>query len=158
MTYYKTIDTAIGRHLCGSDGEKITMFTLPGDYGKRDSDLPVFRLVEEYFGQYFDGEVPDVSVPLDLSSVSDFCGKVLSVVQKIPYGSVMTYGDIAAVIGAERGRTVAAQAVGGAVKRNPAAIIVPCHRVVAKDGVGGYFGAEALKISLLRFEAEHIKS
>ena len=156
MIYTKTIETPLGVHLAQSDGERLTLFTLPGDYKTAVSDIAVFSLVEEYFRQYFSGRVPDVVVPVDLSSVTPFCREVLTVVSRIPYGSVMTYGDIASVIGSRRGSKVAAQAVGGAVKHNPAAIIIPCHRVVASNGPGGYFGKEEIKRFLLGFEAGNI--
>lgn len=156
MIYTAAIETPLGIHLAQSDGTAITKFTLPGEYERTECRLPVFELVSEYFRQYFEGGEPDITIPVDLSSVTPFCRDVLGIVARIPFGSVMTYGDIAAVLGEKRGHVVAAQAVGGAVKRNPAAMIIPCHRVVAKNGLGGYFGAEALKEKLLLFEKEHV--
>ena len=73
----------------------------------------------------------------------------------IPYGKTTTYGTIARRIEAETGRLCAAQAVGGAVGRNPLPIIVPCHRVVGAGGaLVGYSGGEgiATKTKLLVHE------
>ena len=55
--------------------------------------------------------------------------------QKIPYGETRCYGDLAAAIGS------APRAVGGACGKNPIPIVIPCHRVLAKGGIGGYSGA-----------------
>ena len=72
----------------------------------------------------------------------------------IPYGSTMTYGQIAARIAAKRGmETMSAQAVGGAVGHNAISIIIPCHRVVGSDGsLTGYAGGIDKKLRLLELE------
>ena len=72
----------------------------------------------------------------------------------IPYGETMTYGAIAKHIAAERGLAhLSAQAVGGAVGRNPVSIIIPCHRVVGADGsLTGYAGGIDRKQKLLELE------
>lgn len=81
--------------------------------------------------------------------LSDFEKKVLDAVQKIPKGKVVSYKHIAQVIGCPR----ACQAVGNALKKNPWAPRVPCHRVVKSDGcVGGYAGGAVKKIKLLTKE------
>lgn len=74
--------------------------------------------------------------------------------QKIPYGSLITYGDIACEIAAQRGfARMSAQAVGGAVGRNPLCIIIPCHRVIGADGsLTGYGGGMWRKVRLLELE------
>lgn len=73
----------------------------------------------------------------DLRGVAPFDAAVLRAVARIPRGSTRTYGEIARAIGAPR----AARAVGGALGRNPISILIPCHRVVAASGIGGYGGA-----------------
>ena len=71
----------------------------------------------------------------------------------IPLGSTTTYGEIARRIEAESGAKTSARAVGGAVGHNPVSIIVPCHRVLGKDGsLTGYAGGIERKIALLRLE------
>lgn len=74
--------------------------------------------------------------------------------RKIPYGKTTTYGEIAAEIAQQRGlKRMSAQAVGGAVGHNPISIIVPCHRVVDKNGnLTGYAGGIELKTALLKLE------
>ena len=72
----------------------------------------------------------------------------------IPYGHTATYGEIAKVLAARRGiARMSAQAVGGAVHRNPVAIIIPCHRVIGSDGsLTGYAAGLELKAKLLELE------
>ena len=73
---------------------------------------------------------------------------------KIPYGSVVTYGELAAEVAGLLGKVkMSAQAIGGAVGHNPVSIIIPCHRVVgAKGNLTGYAGGIAIKIKLLQLE------
>jgi O-6-methylguanine DNA methyltransferase len=82
---------------------------------------------------------------------SSFQKKVYEAVKKIPPGEVRTYGWVAKKIGNPR----AARAVGGALHRNPFPIVVPCHRVVAKNGLGGYNGGLKKKKALLRSEGNN---
>ena len=78
---------------------------------------------------------------------------VYNVVKTIPRGEVRSYGWVADQIG----QPGAARAVGNALNRNPYPIIIPCHRVVGKNSLGGYSGGVALKIKLLKLEEkEHL--
>jgi methylated-DNA-[protein]-cysteine S-methyltransferase len=90
------------------------------------------------------------SVPVDLSSRgTEFQRRVWAALLEIPFGAVRAYGDVAAAVG----RPSAARAVGGAVGRNPVAIIVPCHRVVGRDGsLTGFSSGLPLKRILLDVE------
>lgn len=96
---------------------------------------------------YFDGRLTRFSVPLDLQAPA-FHKKVLGRVKAIGYGKTKTYGQIAASLGNPK----SARAVGGANRSNPVPIIIPCHRVVAANGLGGYGGGVALKKTILAFE------
>jgi len=99
---------------------------------------------------YFAGKVPHLPA-LDLQG-SEFQRQVWRALLDIPWGEVRTYGELAAALG----RPGAARAVGAANGRNPVAILVPCHRVVAAGGqLGGYSGGLALKRELLAHEAAH---
>ena len=92
---------------------------------------------ELQLAEYFAGRRARFDLPIDLAAVSEFDRQVLAVVGGIPFGGVLTYADIARRIGVPS----AARAVGNAVGRNPAPIVVPCHRVVRSDGtLGGYSG------------------
>lgn len=94
------------------------------------------------------GKVRAFTVPVDLSRLTPFFRRVLDELQRVPHGAVLTYGQLADLVGRPR----AARAVGQAVGRNPVAVIVPCHRVVAGNGIGGFgLGLEA-KRRLLAIE------
>jgi methylated-DNA-[protein]-cysteine S-methyltransferase len=97
---------------------------------------------------YLEGKLKEFGAKLDLSSGTPFQISVWRELLKIPYGEVKTYGEIAEKIG----RLHAARAVGRAVGANRIAIVVPCHRVVAKNGLGGYSCGIEIKKKLLRVE------
>jgi methylated-DNA-[protein]-cysteine S-methyltransferase len=88
-------------------------------------------------------------IPLDLSESTKFERKVYQATRKIPFGKVATYGQIAKAIGKPK----ASRAVGQALGKNPIAIVIPCHRIVASDGgLGGFTGGLRWKRKLLRHE------
>ena len=93
--------------------------------------------------------LPEVAFP----EVSPFRRQVWALLCRIPYGKLVTYGDISREIERETGYRVSAQAVGGAVGHNPISVIVPCHRVIGSDGsLTGYAGGLTKKMALLRLE------
>jgi O-6-methylguanine DNA methyltransferase len=83
--------------------------------------------------EYFDGKLKHFDIKLDIKG-TDFQRKVWNELIRIPYGEVRTYGDIARFIGSW------SRAVGQAVGKNPVPIVVPCHRVVSSQGIGGFGG------------------
>jgi len=99
--------------------------------------------------RYFAGERVDFSrYRVDFSQYTLFERAVLEEARRIPYGQTRTYGEIAKAIG----RPDAARAVGLALGKNHTCIVVPCHRVVAKDGLGGFSGGIRWKQDLLALE------
>jgi methylated-DNA-[protein]-cysteine S-methyltransferase len=98
------------------------------------------------------GPRPDLD--LDLSWCTDFQMAVYRAVLNIPRGSTATYSDVAKIAG----RPGAARAVGAALRRNPFPIMIPCHRVVASNGPGGYTQGIDIKLQLLAIEHEKISS
>ena len=94
---------------------------------------------------------PDLK--FDWSITSEFCKNVYKIVKNIPYGEVRTYGWVAKAIGKPK----AARAVGQALKRNPFPIIIPCHRVVGVNNIGGFTGKVDLKKKLLTLEGYELK-
>jgi O-6-methylguanine DNA methyltransferase len=99
--------------------------------------------------EYLAGRRTFFTVPVDLAGVGEFQGRVLAAANRIPFGQVTSYSDLARRIGRPR----AARAVGNALGANPVPVIVPCHRVIRGDGSWGHyaFGA-ALKTRLLELE------
>lgn len=119
-----------------------------------NDDAPVFGAVKDWLDSYFAGERPAPSqLPLSPNG-SEFRQGVWRILCEIPYGKVITYGDIARKMAAQLGRaTMSGQAVGGAVGHNPISIIIPCHRVVGSTGsLTGYAGGIDIKIKLLELE------
>jgi len=110
----------------------------------REALAPYLRELDEYFA----GERQDFSIPLDLRG-TPFQLACWNALLAIPYGETRTYADIARAIG----HPTAFRAVGMANNRNPIAIIVPCHRVIATGGsLCGYGGGLDLKRKLLDLE------
>ena len=106
---------------------------------------PVRRALEEYF----DGRRREFEIALDLSLLGRFAQRVLGITSEIPYGGVLSYGEVAAEAGSPRG----SRAVGNALGCNPIAVVIPCHRVLRSGGtIGGYGGGLHRKRWLLELE------
>lgn len=97
--------------------------------------------------RYFQGEDVQFSCEVDIAGLTPFQQKVLREVQKIRYGRTITYSGLARTIGSR-----AFRAVGNALAQNPVPIVIPCHRVVARNGIGGYSGGVDVKARLLDLE------
>ena len=109
--------------------------------------LPFFDEVRRWLDIYFSGHEPDFMPPLSLTGTA-FQQRVWKELLTIPYGQTVTYGELARRLGCR-----SAQAVGGAVGRNPISIIVPCHRVIGANGnLTGYAGGLDKKRALLTLE------
>src|SRR6185369_13628199 len=110
-----------------------------------ECDDAVLRLWVEELLAHLQGERPHLRLPLDVQATA-FQWRVWQELQKIPYGSTRTYGDIAEAIG----RPTAARAVARACATNPVSVVIPCHRVVRENGaLGGYRWGLARKRALL---------
>jgi O-6-methylguanine DNA methyltransferase len=105
------------------------------------------KKAEKQINRYLAGKLKKFSLKLDLRG-TPFQKKVLGKVASIPYGKVKTYGAIARAIG----QPEASRAVGGANGRNRLPLVIPCHRVVAMNGLGGYAGGLNVKKRLLKIE------
>ncbi len=157
MVYRDVYESPIGRLWISAEGEGITgiHFERPGIEARREADgagVEAVCAARRWLDLYFAGHVPDFLPPLHLVG-SDFQQAVWQRLLRIPYGTVCTYGEIARELSRRRGEPMAAQAVGGAVGRNPIAIIVPCHRVVGAHGnLTGYAAGLAKKKALLALE------
>lgn len=126
--------------------------------GSKEPLLPVFQEACSWLDRYFSGVNPGPVPPVRFSG-SSFQMKVWKILQQIPYGCIMTYGQIADIIATEQSvLRMSAQAVGGAVGHNPVGIIVPCHRVVGAHGaLTGYAGGLDRKETLLQMEGIDLK-
>lgn len=163
MYFYEFYDSPVGRLVVASDENSIIglwlahqrfyMDILQGQECE-EKETDVIRLAKIWLDKYFAGEKPEISeLPIKFIG-SDFRVLVWQMLTEIPYGKVITYGELAKKIAEKRGiKAMSAQAVGGAVGRNPISIIVPCHRVIGSNGnLTGYSGGVSTKIKLLEFE------
>ncbi len=159
--YTRTYDSPIGRLTLTSDGEYLTGLWIrdmetgeeAGIVHREEKNLPVFVKTIQWLACYFNGEEPDF-LPQIKAEGTEFQQSVWKILSEIPYGQVVTYGEIAKKIASERGKArMSAQAVGGAVGSNPVSILIPCHRVVgAKGNLTGYGGGLPIKERLLEME------
>lgn len=152
--------------LLRSDGEALTglWFEYSRDEDKHRRDMgemwheaslpPVLEETCRWLDLYFSGHQPDFIPKYRIENLTPFRKEVLELMCQIPFGTTVTYGEIAAAIAKKQGiEKMSAQAVGGAVGWNPIGIIVPCHRVVGANGsLTGYGGGLHNKIALLRLE------
>jgi len=120
-------------------------------WGRDQNSTPLLKEAIKQLNAYFDGKLTDFDLPLSPFG-SSFQKSVWRQMCKIPSGEVRTYGTLAAKLKAS------ARAVGTACGRNPIPIIIPCHRVVSTQGLGGYSGSGGLetKVALLRLEKADI--
>lgn len=163
MIYQAIFASPLGDISIQSDGKHVTALyfvgqrydgTLEQGASKSLEALPLWKTIETYLTRYFKGEKPDPQkIPLAPQGTA-FQKRVWQKLLAIPYGEVTTYGAIAAEIAQETGKPhFSAQAVGNAVGRNPISIIIPCHRVIGKDGsLTGYAGGIERKKWLLERE------
>jgi len=129
-------------------GLSLLSFTIPRKSFVDEGHNPFARKVLKELESYFNGELEEFSIDLDLNG-TPFQKKVWKRLEKIPYGKTKSYGDIAHELKLNKG----ARAIGGANNKNPVPIIIPCHRVIQADGkLGGYAGGVVLKKKLLKVE------
>ena len=130
------------------DGQKYFGDTI-GALQEERQNLAVFDETRRWLDVYFSGKVPAFTPQMEMQA-TPFRKAVWEVLLTIPFGKIMTYGEVAKRVGCR-----SAQAVGGAVGRNPISLIVPCHRVVGVDGsLTGYAAGLERKRRLLEMERE----
>jgi methylated-DNA-[protein]-cysteine S-methyltransferase len=136
------------------DGNALTRVELGPDPGPGVGDQapPAIR---DQFAAYFADGAFRFDLPLGLQG-TDFQRQVWQLLRGIPAGATVTYGELAGQLGGSP------RAVGGACRANPCPIVVPCHRVLAKDGPGGFAGGTggrrlAVKLWLLRHEGVAVR-
>lgn len=149
MTVY---DSPVGRLVIAEDGEGITDIFPEEASNERfcaevcETDL--LRECKRQLGEYFSGGRREFSLPLSLHG-TEFQRRDWEALRAIPYGETRSYQDIAEMLGNPR----ACRAVGMANHRNPVMIVVPCHRVIGKNGaLVGYGGGLSVKEFLLHLE------
>ena len=166
MHYLNHYESPLGAMTMASDGDRLTGLWFDGqkydrstinDEAALEPDLPVFTRTAQWLDAYFEGSDPGFTPPISIEG-SDFRKMVTSIMLSIPFGATSTYARIAAEVARRTGRKqMSAQAVGGAVGRNPIVLIVPCHRVLASNGgLRGYAGGVDRKERLLQMEGVNV--
>lgn len=160
--YFSDYSSPLGKMYMISDGEKLYALVFDGqkyfDFDqarlKRNDRLEIFNMVKYFLDDYFNGkECLFEDSLLELEGTS-FQKEVWQILLSIDYGKTVTYKDIALQMAQSRKiKHMSSQAVGGAVGKNPIAIIVPCHRVLGQNKkLVGYAGGIDKKAALLKIE------
>ncbi|NQV14730.1 methylated-DNA--[protein]-cysteine S-methyltransferase [bacterium] len=164
MIYHTLVDSMVGPlGLAGTEGsvcaltlgakveEKLFTY-LSNTYPEAEvmASGQVFNKVINQLNEYFSGNRTEFEIKLTFRG-TDFQKKVWSALQEIPYGQLISYGELALRLNNPGGM----RAVGAANGQNPIPIIIPCHRVIAADGsLGGYTGGLKIKHKLLNLEQQ----
>ena len=155
---YDIYDSPLGQITICCDGTALTAVTFAGQkyedkHIPKDAvhgSHPVLEQTKLWLSLYFEGKIPDFLPPLNPRG-TEFQQRVWNALLQISYGETITYGALAKKLGCR-----SAQAVGGAVGRNPISILIPCHRVVGAGGqLTGYAGGVDKKNYLLTQEKCH---
>lgn len=147
--YQSFYNSPIGKIILYSDGNFLTnLFFSNTEVEGQKEEIEIFQTTKKWLDIYFSGKIPNFTPEYKFKCLTPFQNKVLTIISSIPYGEVMTYKDIANKISIN----MSSQAVGNALHINPIAIIIPCHRVVSKNGLGGYAYGMNRKKFLLNLE------
>lgn len=142
-----------GRLQLHFQADKLIQVDLPHQPYLQDGLIELPPVWQQKFDAYFEGTLTSFNEPIsDQGTAHD--QKVWRAMLKIPYGQTRSYGEVAKQIGSS------AQAVGNACGRNPLPIIIPCHRIVGRNGIGGFSGSKndetvLIKHWLLEHERAH---
>jgi methylated-DNA-[protein]-cysteine S-methyltransferase len=156
MTFYKYISTSLGKILLLSDGQALTGLYLPKQANlikikpcwSEDEHAEIFTTTIQQLNEYLAGNRYSFELPLTPSGTL-FQQSVWQALREIPFGQTTSYSEMAMRIG----RPFSPRAVGHANGRNPISIIIPCHRLIGKDGsLIGYGGGLDIKEALIEFE------
>ena len=156
MRYFGTLQTPVGVIGVVSDGAAITRVSWRPTRPEDAVDEPD-PLLADALGQltaYFAGDLRRFTLPVDLGEQTESTRIVLTTLyEDVGYGESVTYGQLAA----RSGTGMPARGIGAIMGANPVPIVVPCHRVLASDGLGGYSGGDhgsglATKRTLLELE------
>jgi len=153
--------------IMNSDGEYLTGLWFEGSKdslkhinGACEKKLPIFNETIEWLDNYFSGSISEFTPKYKINNMTPFRKDVIDIMNTIPYGKTITYGDIAKKLAFKKKlNKMSSQAVGNAVGWNPICLIIPCHRVVGKNGnLTGYGGGIKNKIALLKLEGNDMSS
>lgn len=159
QTYYTEFKVSnFGIMLALSDGQSLTGFYVIGqkhapqkdNFWQHAPELPIFVMLATQLQEFCSGNRKQFNIPYRFAQGTPFQQKVWQALAQISYGQTTNYGSLAKSLGLSK----SARAVGTAIGRNPLLVIVPCHRVVGKNGaLTGFAAGLELKASLLNLES-----
>ncbi|GAL37931.1 methylated-DNA-protein-cysteine methyltransferase [Vibrio maritimus] len=157
MNYYTVLKSELGPITVQANNEGLLGIwfeqhtTCPDVLGEHNPSHPMLKQAENELREYFAGERQAFTLPLAAIG-TEFQRKVWKALCEIPYGEAISYQELAHRVGNPK----AVRAVGTANGKNPLSIVVPCHRVVGKDGkLSGYAGGVERKLRLLNLESDN---
>ncbi|CAI3939998.1 DNA repair enzyme Ada (O6-methylguanine-DNA--protein-cysteine methyltransferase) (AdaB) (PDB:6RLA) (PUBMED:29061663) [Commensalibacter communis] len=116
-------------------------------WGSLQEETPLLIEAKKQFNAYFDGQLKQFDLPVRPFG-TNYQLKVWQALKDIPYGETCSYQDLVKIVGG------GPRSIGGANGANPIPLIIPCHRVIGKNGLGGYSGGEGIETKeyLLKME------
>ena len=155
MIYTSFYNSILGKIILYSDGENLTGLYFEGQKNFpnientiTNDNIKIFKDTKKWLDEYFKGKAPSIKNILIKPTGTEYQRKVWNELIKIPYGQTVSYSAIANIIGTKSSRSI-----GTAVSKNPISLIIPCHRVIGKNGeLTGYAGGLDKKIQLLKIE------
>lgn len=148
--YFRSLKSPLGPLTLFADEDAVV--ALEFGHGPKGTTSALLEEAAHQMAAYFKGTLTGFDLPVTPQG-TDFQKAVWKLMQEIPYGSTRSYGDLASDLGS------APRAVGGACGKNPIAIIIPCHRILAANHkIGGFSGGEGTgtKTLLLRLEGVNL--
>jgi methylated-DNA-[protein]-cysteine S-methyltransferase len=144
--YAASLDTPVGRFFLQQEGDHLVRTGWGGT--ETEDDTPLLNEATRQIESYFAGALEQFDLPLAYYC-SDFQRRACEEMLNIPFGETITYAELAERLGSS------AQAAGNACGGNPLPIVVPCHRVLGTNNLGGYSGEGGIetKIALLKIES-----
>lgn len=147
MKYKFTYDSPIGTLWIGEENNKITHITIHPIEGSSKLTPTIQQAIEE-LDEYFKGQRQAFTFPIYYDD-TPFRNKCYQALKTIPYGNTISYNDLAILIN----QPTACRAVGNAIHHNPLLIVIPCHRIIRKNGdIGGFGAGINIKKQLLEIE------
>lgn len=107
-------------------------------WGSIQEETPLLQEAKKQFDAYFDGQLKQFNLPIRPFGTA-YQLKVWQALQTIPFGETLSYQELAQIVGGSP------RSIGGANGANPIPLIIPCHRVIGKSGLGGYSGGEGIE-------------
>lgn len=156
MNFYTNYDSPIGNILLTSDGNDINKVKISKNAeinAVKNDSLPIFIDTKKWLDKYFLGKNLNTKTINLNPKGTPYQKKIWKILTSIPYGETKTYGEIAKLYEEITKKHTSPRAVGSAISKNPILILIPCHRIIGKNGkLTGYSAGIDKKRQLLKIE------